>query len=89
LDKVADETGVDGAGQKGVVGLKISGPVEGSFKHVDGAFVGWKGEPFVFGDGGGDEEGGRERLGKRGEGSCLFQTHFGFACLVIYFASRF
>jgi hypothetical protein len=43
------------AKEKGNGRVKISGPVEGSFVHVDGAFV--DGRPFVFGDAG-DGEGG-------------------------------
>jgi hypothetical protein len=49
LDKVVVEEG-----PKLSSGLQISAPVEGSFKHVDGAFVGQ--EKFVFGDGWADED---------------------------------
>lgn len=69
-EEIGKSTSGNGRLKKGAGKLMISGPVEGSFRHVDGTFVGKgkeRAEPFVFGDRWDDDdgdEGGRDE-GKR------------------------
>jgi hypothetical protein len=56
LDKVVAEPSEDSCdGRQLSNGLQISGPVGGSFKHVDWGFVGQGTSSFMFGDSWDDE----------------------------------